>query len=84
MRIIKTIWISLLGIGLIEAGIVYLVVYLVFLADIPFQDPTPAQQARFDFHTSVSSHLMGAGGIIFIVGLLAAPFIWRIEKRKNY
>ncbi|MEI6512427.1 MAG: hypothetical protein WCO51_04030 [bacterium] len=67
-------------IGIIEAGLVY----DLFLVNIPYQDPTPTMQAQWEFRESVSNHLMGAGGIIFIVGLLAAPFIWRIEKRKNY
>jgi len=77
MRFIKTIVASLLGIVIVVTGFVYDVLF----AGIPYQDPTPELQARYDFHSSVANILYKTGGIVFLAGLVAIPFIWKITKR---
>ena len=74
MRLIKTIGVSLLGIGIMVTGLVYDVLFA--------QDPTPELQTRYDFHSSVASIFYTTGGIVFLAGLVAIPFIWKMTKRK--
>lgn len=63
---------SVLGIVIVIMGFVY---YFLF-AGIPYQDPTPELQARYDFHGSVAGMFYKTGGIVFLVGLVAIPK-WR-------
>lgn len=65
-RALLTIAPLLLGGGLLVAGLLYDVQY----AGIPYQDPTPQQQAQYDLHSSIASSLMGAGGILVLAGAL--------------
>jgi hypothetical protein len=78
MRFIKTIGASLLGIVIVVTGFVYDVLF----AGIPYQDPTPELQARYDLHSSVAGIFYKTGGIVFLAGLVAIPFIWKMAKRK--
>jgi hypothetical protein len=70
-RLIKTAAIPAIGIVIVISGLVYDVLF----AGIPYQDPTPELQARYDFHSSVAGWLCKAGGILFLAGLLAIPII---------
>jgi hypothetical protein len=78
MRFIKTIAAPLLGLLIVITGFVYDVLF----AGIPYQDPTPAMQARYDFHSAVAGWIQASGGILFLVALIGVPFI--LKKTKNY
>ncbi len=58
-------------------------VYDVLFAGIPYQDPTPELQARYDFHSSVAGWFYKAGGILFLAGLLAIPIILKMTKQSG-
>jgi hypothetical protein len=79
MRLIKTIGVALLGLMIVVTGFVYDVLF----AGIPYQDPTPELQARYDFHSFVAGWFYKAGGIALLVGLIAAPIIWRRTRKHN-
>lgn len=51
-------------------------------AGIPYQDPTPELQSRWDFHKSVAGILYISGSIVFLLGITAMPIIW-IRMRKG-
>jgi len=78
-RIIKTIGPSLLGLLIVLSGFFYDVLF----AGIPYQDPTPELQARYDFHSSVAGWFYKTGGIIFLLGLLAVPIILKKTRRNT-
>ncbi len=79
MRFIKSIGISLIGIVIVMMGLVY----DILLAGIPYPDPTPELQVRYDFHSFVAGIFYKTGGIVFLVGLVAIPFIWKMAKKKQ-
>ena len=58
----------LLGLVVILAGFVYDVLF----AGIPYQDPTPELAARYAFDCGVAEVILGAGGVIFGLGLLVS------------
>lgn len=65
----------ILGIIIIFSGWVYDVLF----AGIPYQDPTPALQASYDFHAQVASIIRWSGaGICLISGAL-----WIIRRLKR-
>jgi len=70
-RLIQSIAAPVIGILILMSGFAYDVLF----AGIPYQDPTPALQARYDFHSSVAGWFYKAGGITFLAGLLAIPII---------
>ena len=76
MRGIKVIAAPLLGLLIVITGFIYDVLF----AGIPYQDPTPAMQARYDFHSSVAGWIQASGGILFLVGLIAIPIILKKTK----
>jgi hypothetical protein len=78
MRFIKTIAAPLLGLFIVIMGFVYDVLF----AGIPYQDPTPELQARYDFHSSIASWIQLSGGILFLVGLIAIPIILKKTKKS--
>jgi len=69
----------ILGVGL--ATVVAGFLYDVLFAGIPYQDPTPELQAKYDFHSNVASWIMRTGlGIC----LLAIPVGLVLKvRRKN-
>jgi predicted MFS family arabinose efflux permease len=77
MRGIKVIAVPLLGLLIVLTGFVYDVIF----AGIPYQDPTPEMQARYEFHSSVAGWIQLSGGILFLVGLIAIPFI--LKKKRT-
>ena len=79
MRFIKTIATLLAGIVIIMSGFVYDVLF----AGIPYQDPTPELQARYDFHSAVAGWFYKTGGILFLVGLIAIPIILKKTKQTG-
>lgn len=52
------------GLALVVGGFFY----DVLLAGIPYQDPTPAMQKRYDFHSGVASCIEMAGAVMMICG----------------
>ena len=62
----------LLGIAIIFAGFVYDVLF----AGIPYQDPTPAMTASYNFHAQVASIIRWSGLGICILG----GVIWIIRR----
>jgi len=55
-----TILVLIMGIGIIAIGFIY----DVFFAGIPYQDPSPALQKQFEFHSAIASYLHISGGIV--------------------
>jgi len=54
----------LLGIAILFAGFVY----DVFFAGIPYQDPIPALQASYEFHSHVASLIHWSGFSVSVIG----------------
>ena len=77
-RVIKTIGLPVIGFGIVLTGFVYDVMF----AGIPYQDPTPELQARYNFHSSVAGLFYKAGGILLLIGLVAVPIILIMTKKK--
>ena len=69
---------SVLGLGLAIA--VVGLVYDVMFAGIPYQDPTPEMKAEWQRHSDFAATLQAMGGVIFLVGVLAWPVIWRLAR----
>lgn len=78
-RIIKITGIPVLGLLIVLAGFTYDVIF----AGIPYQDPTPELQARYDFHSSIAGLIYKTGGIVLLVGIVVIPVIWKKTKRKS-
>jgi len=76
-RILQVIATPFTGLAIFSTGFVYDVLFV----GIPYQDPTPELQARYDFHSAVAGWFYTAGGILFLAGLLLIPVILR--KTKN-
>lgn len=65
-----------LGIGLVLAGFIYDALF----AGIPYQDPTPALTASYNFHSQIASAICGSGIGIFIIGGIVLAFRWLTVK----
>ena len=78
-RIIKITGIPVLGLLIVLAGFTYDVIF----AGIPYQDPTPELQARYDFHSFIAGLFYKTGGIVLLVGIVVIPVIWKKTKRKS-
>jgi hypothetical protein len=78
-RTVKIIGLPVIGLLIVMTGFVYDVLF----AGIPYQDPTPELQARYDFHSSVAGLMYKTGGIALLLGLLAIPFIQRKARRDK-
>ena len=62
----------LLGIMIIFVGFVYDVLF----AGIPFQDPTPAMLATYNFHATIASTIRWVGTGISLLGLIVIVIRW--------
>ena len=62
----------LLGIMIIFVGFVYDVLF----AGIPFQDPTPAMLATYNFHATIASTIRWVGTGISLLGLIIIVLRW--------
>jgi hypothetical protein len=78
-RLIQSTATPLIGMLIVGSGLVYDILF----AGIPYQDPTPELQARYDFHSSVASWFYKAGGIVLLIGIVAIPFIVKATKHKG-
>ena len=76
-RILKIAGLPMVGFAIVITGFVYDVLF----AGIPYQDPTPELQSRWEFHKSVAGGFYKTGGIV-LLGLLAIPVIWKMTRRK--
>ena len=68
----------ILGIAVIFVGFVYDVLF----AGIPYQDPTPAMTASYNFHAGVASIIRWSGVSVCLLG----GVIWivrRIARRRQ-
>lgn len=77
----KRLWpiiIILLGITIIFIGFVYDVLF----AGIPYQDPTPALQASYDFHSRIASSIRWNGVGICILGGMGG-IIRRLRRKES-
>jgi hypothetical protein len=77
--IIKITGLAVLGLLIVLAGFAYDVLF----AGIPYQDPSPELQARYDFHSSIAGLFYKTGGIVLLVGIVVIPIIWKKTKRKS-
>jgi hypothetical protein len=77
-RWLKTLAAPGIGILIVMSGFVYDVVF----AGIPYQDPTPELQARYDFHRAVADAIYMTGGVVFLLGIVAIPFLSRSKPRQ--
>jgi hypothetical protein len=77
-RLLKAMAAPGIGILIVISGFVYDVVF----AGIPYQDPTPELQARYDFHSAVAGSLYTTGGVVFLLGIVAIPFLSRSKSRQ--
>jgi len=72
---LKPAFLITLGVIIIIAGFVYDVIF----AGIPYQDPTPAMLASYNFHVQVASIIRWSGVLISATGLIIAF----LKKRKQ-
>ena len=79
MRFIKAIGISLLGVLIVFAGVVFDFMFV----GIPYQDPPPELLADYNFHSAIANLIYKAGGTVFLLGLVAIPFVWKMAKGKK-
>jgi hypothetical protein len=79
-EIIKTIGPATLGFALILCGFFYDGLF----AGIPYQDPTPELQERWEYYKSVASVFYKTGGMVLLLGSMAIPTIWKRTKRKKH
>ena len=77
-RLFKTLAAPGIGVLIVMSGFVYDVMF----AGIPYPDPTPELQARYDFHSAVAGSLYTTGGVVFLLGLVAIPFLSRSKPRQ--
>ena len=56
----------LLGIAILFAGFIYDVLF----AGIPYQDPTPALLASYEFHSHIASLIRWSGFGVSIIGVM--------------
>lgn len=67
-----------IGILIVMGGFVYDVAF----AGIPYQDPTPELQARYDCHRAVAGAIYTTGSVVFLLGIVAMPFLSRSKPRR--
>jgi hypothetical protein len=77
-RWLKTLAAPGIGMLIVMSGFVYDVAF----AGIPYQDPTPELQARYDFHRAVAGAIYTTGGVVFLLGIVAMPFLSRLKSRQ--
>jgi len=69
---------SAMGTGVVVIGLIYDLIF----AGLPYQDPTHKMQIQWEFHHSVANVFYLIGVCIFFIGLIAAPIIWKSNRRK--
>lgn len=79
LRMIKVAGLPIAGLVIVVTGFVYDILF----AGIPYQDPTPEIQGRYEFHSSVAGVFYKTGGVVLLLGLLAIPVIWIKTGKKG-
>ena len=77
-KVIKVMSLPVLGILIVLIGFVYDILF----AGIPYQDPTPAMQSQYDFHSFIAGLFYKTGGVVFLIGLLLIPIVWKRINKK--
>lgn len=67
---------SILGLFVMVAGFLYDLAF----AGLPYQDPSAALQAQWEFHKEVAGWILLCGLAVFLSGLAAAPFLRRRHR----
>jgi hypothetical protein len=67
-----------LGVFVIVAGFLYDGKF----AGIPYQDPTPAMQARYNFHSNIAGAIELYGAVLFLLSI-PVGIVMRIKKGKQ-
>ena len=67
-----------LGVCLLIGGFVYDVMF----AGIPYQDPTPEMQARYDHHAGIAAKTMKSGLFLTVVGAMGLVAVRLIAKKE--
>ena len=47
------------------------------------RDPPPELLADYNFHSAIANLIYKAGGTVFLLGLVAIPFVWKMAKGKK-
>ncbi len=68
-----------LGTIIVFAGFLYDLLF----AGIPYQDPTPALAASYDFHSQIASIICWSGLSICIIGGMAMLIRWLMTKGRS-
>ena len=71
VRFLRPLRFSILGLFAMLAGFLYDAAF----AGLPYQDPSEALQAQWEFHKAVAEWLLLCGFVLFVAGLAAAPFL---------
>jgi hypothetical protein len=77
----KKLW----PLGLIVLGVIVIFlgfVYDVLFAGIPYQDPTPAMEASYNFHAQIASNIRWVGASISVLGGVTMVIRRMVSKRK--
>ncbi len=78
-RIFMLCILPVLGIAIAFVGLIYDVLF----AGIPYLDPTPEMQARYDTHSMIAACFYVIGGIALLVGLIVVPLVAIINHRRT-
>jgi hypothetical protein len=70
-RALKILALPIIGLLILIAGFLYFVTF----AGLPYPDSTPELQAEWNYHENISWIILKIGGFVFLVGLLAIPFL---------
>jgi hypothetical protein len=76
VKLLRIIWLPVAGLVLVMGGFVYDVLF----AGIPYQDPTPAMQSRWEFHRSAASIVQAIGAFSLLAGIVAIPLLRKRVK----
>ena len=77
-RLFKILGVPILGLAVVLIGFAYDVIF----AGIPYQDPTPELQSKWESHKVVAGNIYIAGGVTFLLGILAPPVTRAITRRN--
>ena len=78
MRLLSPLAILVAGVGLLVAGFVYDVLF----ANLPYQDPSPEQQAAWLRNKTIAGWVQAAGLLLVISGALSA-LVFHLSKRRT-
>ena len=74
--IFKILGVPVIGLLVVLIGFVYDVLF----AGIPYPDPTPELQSKWEYHKVVAGNIYMSGGVTFLLGILVIPLIRTITR----